>query len=215
MNDKLKLGGAALVAALLLTGCTSSFNDSRMAGYTPQMPEEVYPIEVVKGAVNLRLPVVAGRLALKERTAVRRLARQATSLDTPIVIMRPRGSVKAEVMAAEITRELLANGIDKRRIVHRTGAPGGEVVVRYKRKFAVTRECGNWSKPITDTADNTPYQNFGCSQQHNIAEQVDNPEDFERPRVMSPPDADARNNSIRKYRNQGGGMLGKLFGGLF
>ncbi len=194
-----KTAGAAL-AMVLLAGCTTDFYDSRMQGYAPEMPYQTYPIEVRKGTVNLRIPLVSGKLALKERTAVQRLAQDAVGLQTPIIITRPAGSVKGEVLAATITRELISQGVDKARIVHRTGGAAGEVQISYQRKFAVTRACGDWSKPVNETAMNRPYADFGCSQQHNIAAQVDNPEDFERPRVMTPPDADARNRGIDKYR---------------
>ncbi len=194
--------GCAALAVSLLAGCTSDFYDSRMRGYTPQMPEERYPIDVVKGAVKVRLPIVSGKLSAQERDTLMRLGQGASSLASPIYIIRPSRSVKGEVMAAEVTRVLTGMGINPDRIRHRTGGARGEIVVTYRRKFAVTKECGDWSKPINETASNEPYPNFGCTQQHNLAAMVDNPEDFERPRVMSAPDADTRNEVIRRYRKR-------------
>ena len=105
-------------------------------------------------------------------------------------------------MAAEVTRVLTGMGVLPRRIHHRTGGTPGELVVTYDRKFAVTKECGDWSRPINEKAFNDAYPNFACAQQHNLAAMVDNPEDFERPRVMSPADSDNRNKAIERYRKR-------------
>ena len=200
MNRTIGTGLMAL-AALLLAGCTGHFYDSRMRGYVPEYPEQRYPIEVVKGAAQLRIPLVAGRLTAEERIQVQRFAQQATSLPGPIQVIRPKGSLKGEVLAAEVTKELIRSGIAASRIVHRQGKVDG-VLVYMRRKVAVTKECGDWSKPLNETAMNRVYPNFGCAQQHNLAAMVDNPEDFERPRVMTPPDADARNAAMDNYRRQ-------------
>ena len=201
MSGIIRIGCAALAVALL-AGCTSDYYDGRMRGYTPQMPEERYPIDVVKGAVKVRLPIVSGKLTMQERDTLRRLAQGAASINSPIYIIRPARSVKGEVMAAEVTKVLTDAGIVPQRIRHRTGGAKGEIVITYRRKFAVTKECGDWSKPINETARNEVYPNFGCAQQHNLAAMVDNPEDFERPRVMGEPDSDNRNLAIDRYRKR-------------
>ena len=197
-----KLGiGMAISAALVLAGCTSDFYDSRARGFTPEYPDQTYPIEVKTGEARLRIPLVAGRLTAQERTRVRRFATRAVSLPGTIRVIRPAGSLKGEVLAAEITRELIRSGIDSARIRHVQGKVN-DVVLSMRRKVAVTRECGDWSQPLNETSGNRNYPNFGCAQQHNLAAMVDNPEDFERPRVMTSPDADVRNSAMGKYRKQ-------------
>ena len=193
--------GSALMMTMLLAGCTDQFYDDRMQGYQPELPHQTYPIEVVKGEAKLHIPVRGGKLSMKERMAIRHLAGRANSVTAPVVVIRPAGSAAAEVRAAEITRILVDEGVAPERIRHRAGSRGGkEISISFHRKFAVTRECGDWSKPITRTKDNRVYPDFGCAHQHNIAAQVDNPEDFERPRVMDRPDADARDTAMQKYR---------------
>ena len=192
--------GSALMTVMLLAGCTDQFYDERIQGYQPELPYQVYPIEVVKGKVRMHLPARGAALTLRERKAVIRLAHDAVSLHTPVVITRPAGSVSAEVRAAEITKLLLQNGVESERIVHRANGGANEITISYGRKIAVTKECGSWTKPLTHSNQNRLYPNFGCAQQHNIAAQVDNPEDFERPRTMDAPDADARNVAMNKYR---------------
>ena len=202
MQSKVKIAGAAL-ALIMLAGCASDFYDSRMRGYEPQMPEERFPIDVVKGSVKLRLQVVSGKLGAKERLALLRLAQDASSFSTEkVVITRPANSTRAELLAAAVTRELIANGIARDRIIHRTGANAGEVVISYRRKFAVTRECGDWSHPVNETADNRNYRDFGCAFQHNIAAQIDNPEDLQRPRPVDDPDTENRDRMMKLYRDR-------------
>ena len=193
--------GFVALAALLLAGCTNGAYDSRMRGFIPEYPDQRYPIEVVEGAAQLRIPLVSGRLTAEERIQVQRFAQQAYSLPGPIQVIRPAASLKGEVLAAEVTKELIRSGIPAERIVHRQGKVNG-VLVSMRRKIAVTKECGDWSKPLNETAMNRVYPNFGCAQQHNLAAMVDNPEDFQRPRVMTPPDSDARNAAMKKYRQQ-------------
>lgn len=191
--------GCVVLAASVLAGCSNDFYDSRARGFIPEYHYQRYPIEVQKVTAQLRIPVVAGRLTAAERIRVQRFAAQALSLTSPIQVIRPAGSLKGEVLAAEVTKELVRAGIEPSRIVHRQGKVQ-EVLLTMPRKIAVTKECGDWSKPLNETAMNRMYPNFGCAQQHNLAAMVDNPEDFERPRVMTPPDMDARNAAMQKYR---------------
>jgi len=189
----------ALMATLALGGCSTQFYDERTQGYAPEMPDQVYPIDVVKGAVKLSLPARSARLTPEEENAVRRLGGQAVSHSAPVIVRRPAGSLNAEVVAAKATRLLAEAGVDPDRIRHVSYRGKGPVSISYKRKFAVTRECGDWSSPINETSANKAHANFGCAQQNNIAAQVANPEDFERPRLMTPPDPDQRVNALVKY----------------
>jgi pilus assembly protein CpaD len=180
-----------LGAAVSLAGCNlrEQMYDGYQ-GYVPENPDEVYPIEVVDGAARLTVKVGSGRLSAADEQVVRRFAAEAAGIPSPVIVSRPRGSVNAELVAARVTALLKEHGVAPQRIRHvtRKSRKGG-VVISYKRKFAVTRECGDWSKPVTETGSNRPYRNFGCAHQHNLAAMVANPEDFENPPAMSPPSA--------------------------
>jgi pilus assembly protein CpaD len=65
---------------------------------------------------------------------------------------------------------------------------------------AHAHECGSWPEDMTRTEQNTPYENFGCSQQNNIAAMVANPQDLIRPRASAPSDAMRRSKVFDKYR---------------
>ncbi len=199
MNIVKTHGALALIAALALGGCNGNFYDDRMEGFTAELPEQVYPIDVVKGTVRLKLPARSARLSPREETSVRRLAGQALANNSVITVRRPAGSLSAEVVAAKITRLLTESGVSARNIRHATYRGTGPVNISFRRKFAVTRECGDWSGPVNETTKNRPYKDWGCSSQHNLAAQVANPEDFERPRVMTPPDAQNRLTALEKY----------------
>jgi hypothetical protein len=68
------------------------------------------------------------------------------------------------------------------------------------RSGAHAKECGSWPEDMTETAQNTAYENFGCSQQNNIAAMVADPRDLVRPRRSAPSDAMRRSKVFDNYR---------------
>ena len=48
--------------------------------------------------------------------------------------------------------------------------------------------------------ENSPYHNFGCATQRNLAAMVDNPADLEQPRPETPAYTIRRNAAFEKYR---------------
>lgn len=66
---------------------------------------------------------------------------------------------------------------------------------------AHAKRCGTWSEDMTETSDNQPYEDLGCSHQNNIAAMVANPEDLVRPRATTPADAMRRIKVFDNYRN--------------
>ncbi len=192
----------ALAAALAVSGCTGKFYDERSKGYVPDLPHQIYPIDVADGKVRLEIPVAGSRLTSEEIDAVRRLAYKSASLSTPVYVRRPASSVTADVKAAHVTRLLVRMGVAPERIHHVTGS-ANSLEISYARKFAVTKSCDDmWSRPVTETADNRPMPGFGCSTQHNIAAMVDNPEDFQKPRAMTPADINSRIKAVNKFRKR-------------
>jgi hypothetical protein len=68
------------------------------------------------------------------------------------------------------------------------------------RSGAHAKECGTWPEDMTETAQNAAYENFGCSQQNNIAAMVADPRDLVRPRRSAPSDAMRRSKVFDNYR---------------
>jgi pilus assembly protein CpaD len=68
------------------------------------------------------------------------------------------------------------------------------------RYVADAPDCGqDWSQNLARNYQNTPYPNFGCSSQHNLAVMVANPGDLLGPRTMTPRDANRRDDMYGKY----------------
>jgi len=194
---------APLVAAGLLAACSSTrpvvFNDT----YSPQTPDQVYPINVAKGTVKLDVSTASARLTSAQEDAVKRFAQQARNSATGyVVVRRPGGKVNADVVAGRISQILADQGVAPDRQIQTTyrGGRGAPVMVAFKRSFATTRECGDWSQDLARTGYNESYPNFGCTQQNNIAALVANPEDFNHPRAETPSDSIRRMQVITDYR---------------
>ena len=65
---------------------------------------------------------------------------------------------------------------------------------------AYAANCGNWTRDLTETSQNLPYENLGCSQQNNIAAMVADKDDLWRLRKMTPADQTRRSTLFNKYR---------------
>lgn len=65
---------------------------------------------------------------------------------------------------------------------------------------AHAKRCGDWPEDMSKTSQNEPYENFGCSQQNNIAAMAANPQDLVRPRPTAPADAMRRSKVFDNYR---------------
>jgi len=68
------------------------------------------------------------------------------------------------------------------------------------RSGAHVNDCRSWPQDMTQTAQNTPYANLGCSTQNNIAAMVADPRDLIRPRPTAPADAMRRSKVFDNYR---------------
>ncbi len=93
-------------------------------------------------------------------------------------------------------------GVPRSRILVGThDAANGDtrVEIGYIVYGAKTDPCGNWSEDASDTAQNLPMPDFGCSNQHNLAAMVSEPRDLVAPRGMGPADATRRGTVIGTY----------------
>jgi pilus assembly protein CpaD len=190
----------AAALALSAAGCEGGMG--AFEGYDPAPHYERYPIEVAKGKVSAEIKPAGGGLNQSQKEAVMRFAQQAQSNAASAVFVRqPSGGGRSAAVAGEITSVLVHNGVAKSKIV-RTTYPAkatSPVLVSYVRRYAVTKECGDWSESLTATGANDAYPNFGCAQQHNIAALVANPEDFEVPRAETPSDPMRRKKLFADY----------------
>lgn len=114
-------------------------------------------------------------------------------------------SVPAGMQENAITRyfgsKLSALGIPEShmRVGTHDRSEGTKVWLQYLTYTAGTDACGDWSDNTSFTMLNQTTRNFGCATQHNIAAQVDNPEDLIRPRKSEGASGARRATVIDKY----------------
>lgn len=192
-----------LLSAIALSGCSQG-EVALENDYVPATHYERYPIAVTKAPVKLGIAARAGELTPEQINAAANFAEDALrNAQSKISIRWPSGGGKMRQAARDIAQLFADQGVPKS-MIRVTSYPGGSsspIQISYLRKVAVTRECGDWSDNLADNPDNTPYLNYGCATQHNIAAMVANPEDFERPRAMSPVVAANRTAAMAIYFN--------------
>ena len=105
--------------------------------------------------------------------------------------------------ADEVRRLLINTGYSETTLaVEAYQASGRDAPVRlsYMRYVADAPNCGqDWSQNLARAYDNTPYPNFGCAGQRNLAVQVSNPADLLGPRTMTSRDSNRRDDMYSKY----------------
>jgi pilus assembly protein CpaD len=96
---------------------------------------------------------------------------------------------------------LAAEGVPRARIMVGTHqGVAGHVELGYIAYTAKADECGDWSENAGDMLSNEPMPNFGCSVQHNLAAQIENPQDLIQPRALVAGDAVRRNGVMGHYQ---------------
>jgi pilus assembly protein CpaD len=194
----------ALVISFGLSAAGCEGNVGSYEIYDPTPHYERYPIEIAKGKVSAEVKSAHGSLTLAQKESVARFAQQARSnAASAVYVRRPSGGGRSVAVADEIVAVLIHEGVAEGAIVQTTYPAGARspVLISYTRRYAVTRECGDWSESLSATGANDVYPNFGCAQQNNIAALVANPEDIEAPRAQTPSDPMRRNKAFMDYRD--------------
>jgi pilus assembly protein CpaD len=192
---------AAAIAAVLLAGsCAAPTNDQATLTADPDVN---HPIVVEPTTKSVRLSYTAADAGLMPDDAARFDAFVGAYLvsggDGAISITVPNGPT-AQQTISYFGERLASYGVPRSRIMvgaRNDGDP--RVELDYVSYSAHTDPCGNWSQ-ASDTASNLPMSDFGCSVQHNIAAQIDNPHDLIAPREMDEADAVRRGVVIGHYQ---------------
>ena len=199
--SKILYVGVAL-AALSLAGCQTP------SGGITAGPQEAfdtntrYPVTVEPHMMTLRV-VYNGQRSFDQNEAgqIERFA--ADYLDHgsgAIAVSAPTRYREAPGLFAD---RLVQLGVPEDRIlVGNHDEPGSEDTVKltYIRYVAQTPSCGDWSRNLAVTFDNTASPNFGCATQKNIAAMVADPRDLVGPRALTPDDAQRQLQVLDKYR---------------
>jgi pilus assembly protein CpaD len=104
----------------------------------------------------------------------------------------------------EIARE---QGVPPGRIVVGRHAPGARstnaVKLAYDKPVALPPECADWSEDVGRTRERLHYPHFGCATQRNLALNVANSRDLQRPQEEQPGSAERFSVNWTKYVGAG------------
>jgi pilus assembly protein CpaD len=192
---------AAAIAAVLFAGsCAAPMNDDPVRTVDPDVN---HPIVVDQTTKSLHLSYSAADAGLMPDDAARFDAFVGNYLASgdgnAISITVPNGPA-AQQTITYFGERLASYGVPRSRIMvgyRKDNDP--RVELDYVSLTAHTDQCGNWSQ-ASEMASNLPMQDFGCSVQHNIAAQIDNPHDLIAPRTMDQADAIRRGVVMGHYQ---------------
>jgi pilus assembly protein CpaD len=192
---------AATIAAVLLAGsCAAPMNNETALTADPDVN---HPIVVEPVTKSVRLSFSAADAGLMPDDAAHFDAFVGSYLSSgggkTISITVPNGPA-AQQTISYFGERLASYGVPRSRIMvgyRKDNDP--RVELDYVSYAAHTDECGNWSQ-ASDMASNLPMSDYGCSVQHNIAAQIDNPHDLIAPRDMDEADAVRRNTVMGHYQ---------------
>ncbi|WP_064821142.1 CpaD family pilus assembly protein [Rhizobium phaseoli] len=200
----------AAVSVVVLSGCAGP-HDQLTTGGIPDDYRARHPIIVTEAEQTVDIPVASTdrRLTIAQRDLIRGFAANYVSRASgPVYVLSPEGSpnsAAAHQLRNQVRAELASRGIASSKIINTSYAAAGAgdaapIRLSFTGTTAITTQCGQWPKDISNDFANQNYYNFGCATQNNLAAQVANPEDLVAPRGMTPIDAQRRNNAIQEYR---------------
>ncbi len=202
---------ALLILPVAVAGCEHDQVGPQVAGWQLVDPEQRHPILVSQEPATLSLRIASGSdgLTPSQRGRVMDFISRNKAGDagnSRFVISAPGGSANESAAmdaADDVRRLMLASGYSETSIaVEAYHAAGREAPLRvsYMRYVADAPDCGqDWSENLARSYQNTPYPNFGCASQRNLAVMVSNPADLLGPRTMTPRDANRRDDMYGKY----------------
>lgn len=197
--------------SIVVAGCEHDQVGPQVAAWQLIDPEQRHPILVSQQPAVLNLHVAAGSEGLTPSQRGRLMdfidhGRARDGGNTRIVISAPAGSPNegaAMEAADDARRVLLASGYSESSIAteaYQSGRRESPLRISYMRYVADAPDCGqDWSENLARAYQNTPYPDFGCANQHNLAVMVANPADLLGPRTMTPRDANRRDDMYGKY----------------
>ncbi len=212
-SSRVRFASATHIALVMFTGAVLAgcqTNDEKAGELVREssfLVHERYPIKVKKGVVRLKVPTAHGAKFTDAREQeIRKFISEypRTAAGHFVISIPSKGGGRANATAGHVAKLASRFGVDPAQIRyrHHAGSRRAPVVVSYRRHFAFTKQCGNWPKSFTDTHDNKPYENFGCSQQHNRAAMAANPRDLVTPRSLGEGSA-TRNDAVYEKWHSG------------
>ena len=204
---------AIVGCAAMLAGCVT---DRAAIPEAPRDLRQRHPIAIREGVhtVELFIGSKRGELTLDQRADVIGFARTwRREAAGGILIDLPAGTsneVAAGSALQEVRSLLTGMGVPPQDIEVRPYRPEdprtlATLRLNYPRLVASAGPCGLWPHDLGPNSDrehseNMQYWNFGCTSQHNLAAQVENPADLVQPRAESTTYTPRRTTVLEKYR---------------
>jgi pilus assembly protein CpaD len=202
---------AASALALMLTGCKTTDDPTRVAGWTLVDAAQRHPILVSQEPTThvVRVARGANGLTAAQRAQLLGFAdhyRLTDAGNSRLVISAPSGGaneVGAMYAVGQIRALLTDQGFPEASVsveaYDAAGANEPPIRVSYLRYVAQPPECGDWSTNLAHEPMNLPYPNFGCATQRNFGAQVANPADLLGPRSETARSSERRDQVWSKY----------------
>jgi pilus assembly protein CpaD len=202
---------AASAIVLTLSGCKTTDDPTRVAGWTLVDSSERHPILVTQEPTTQVIRVAPGSngLTSSQRAQLLDFADHYRATDngqSRLVIQAPSGGVNevSSMYAVSQIRSLLSDqGFGESVISVESYDANGlrepPIRVSYMRFVAQPPPCGNWSTNVANEPMNLPYPDLGCANQHNLGAMVANPADLLGPRSETARDSMRRDEMLTKY----------------
>ncbi|MFA5899888.1 MAG: CpaD family pilus assembly protein [Hyphomicrobium sp.] len=199
------------LASLGVTGCKTTDDPTRVAGWTLIDSSQRHPILVSQEPTTHMIRVKRGAhgMTAAQRAQLINFAdhyRVTDSGNSRLVVSVPSGGgneVGAMYAVGEIRALLTDQGFEQSTIsveaYSAEGAADPPIRVSYLRYVAEPPQCGDWSTNLANEPTNLPYPNLGCSQQRNLAVMVANPADLLGPRSETARSGERRDQVWGKY----------------
>lgn len=189
--------------ALALGACVGG--PASLGGEPPLTPTSRYQLQVEPDLDRIALAVHDTGLSPAQSGALQALVGRYRYVDAvPMVIETPAGDDPVALKTAyDIKSALAAYGVAPERITlvsYAAPDPRAPVVVGYQTIRAAVPRCGTTWGNLSRTGDNQSASNFGCAVTANLAAQIEDPRDIQRPRTMTPADAGRRTVVLDLYR---------------
>lgn len=197
------------IACLASAGCASDWTNSSQHAVPV---EQRFPIAVEPSMLTVRLRIDEGMQGLAKGEHARVIwaaERWQQRGRGQITVAGPQGSPNqraGEEAMKQAVRKLQESGVPRSAITLAAypGHEGGEeppVTLSFVTLVAVGPDCGkDWSENLAFTPANTPWPDFGCATQRNLAAAVSDPRDLIEPKPMDSADAARRGKVLNTYR---------------
>jgi pilus assembly protein CpaD len=196
---------AALVAVLLAGSCAAPGDND---GIPTMEPMAVHPIEVHPETLSVKVSFSGSGASLtpEDEAQLSGIVRDYTSRgDGSLSISAPEGPDSSDAISY-YGEHLAQMGVPRSHILvgtHPVTDGDRRVEIGFVAYVAHAKGCGgtgDWSQDLSESPDNLPAPNFGCSVQNNIAAMVANPRDLDEARRLDDaPDATRRAVVIGHY----------------